>query len=114
MRSLTWIPITAMAGGTQSLAWQETKIFVRRWQRRGEGERCYFPGSAAHRITLTKSYVCTGRCANVREAIEEERSTGELRPGLAAAGKGMAACCYWKSRDPAPRRKNWCPMRKMQ
>jgi hypothetical protein len=48
---LMWI--TATAGGTQSLAWQVTKIFVRRWQRRGERERCYFPGSAAHSFTLT-------------------------------------------------------------
>src|SRR5713101_400461 len=58
MRSLMWIPITAMAGATRSLAWQETRIFARRWRRGDERERRCFPGNAARGFTSMKSCAC--------------------------------------------------------
>jgi len=57
MRSLMWIPTTAMAGGTRSLAWQETRIFARQWRRRAERERRCSPGNAARSFTSMKSCV---------------------------------------------------------
>src|SRR5216684_2131346 len=57
MRSLTWIPTTAMAGGTRSLAWQETGIFARQWRRKAESERRCSPGNAARSFTSMKSGV---------------------------------------------------------
>jgi len=57
MRSLTWIRTTAMAGGTRSLVWQETRIFARQWRRKAESERRCSPGNAARSFTSMKSCV---------------------------------------------------------
>ncbi len=57
-RSLMWIPITATAGATRSLAWQETWIFARPWRHGGEGEPRCFPGNAARGFTSIKSCAC--------------------------------------------------------
>ncbi len=57
MRSLTWIRTTATAGGTRSLAWQETGIFARQWRRKAESERRCSPGNAARSFTSMKSGV---------------------------------------------------------
>src|SRR6266849_5754948 len=57
MRSLTWIPTTATAGGTRSLVWQETGIFARQWRRKAESERRCSPGNAARSFTSMKSGV---------------------------------------------------------
>jgi hypothetical protein len=57
-RSPMWIPITATAGATRSLAWQETWIFAQPWRHGGEGEPRCFPGSAARGFTSMKSYAC--------------------------------------------------------
>jgi hypothetical protein len=51
-------PITATAGATRSLAWQETWIFAQRWRRGGEREPRCFPGNAARGSTSMKSCAC--------------------------------------------------------
>src|SRR5882757_2145087 len=57
MRSLTWIRTTAMAGGTRSLVWRETRIFARQWRRKAESERRCSPGNVARSFTSMKSCV---------------------------------------------------------
>jgi hypothetical protein len=57
-RSPMWIPITATAGATRSLAWQETWIFAQRWRRGGEREPRCFPGNEARGSTSMKSCAC--------------------------------------------------------
>src|ERR1700730_3269518 len=57
-RSRMRIPITATAGATRSLAWQETRIFAQLWRRGGErGPRC-FPGNATRGFISMKSCAC--------------------------------------------------------
>ena len=57
MRPLTWIPTTAMAGGTRSLVLQETRIFARQWRHKAESEWRCSPGNAARSFTSMKSCV---------------------------------------------------------
>ena len=77
------------------------ELFVRRWRRRGERERRYSPGSAAHSCTLAKSCGCR---LDVREAIDDEGESRRAGPsvrlrGAASRGRPSPNVCPWGDPD---------------